>query len=82
MPVTFEASHTSASASVLIGTGRAGSSARSACPCAGVSSNSAQRATHQLRVANRNSTIVGQNASALFSVSSITATIMSKNVNR
>src|SRR4030095_11303725 len=80
IPVTFEASQTSASASVFIGMGRAGSRTRSACPWAGVKSNSAQTATHQLRVANRNSTSVGQNASGLASFSFIEFPIMSKSL--
>src|SRR5262252_5504321 len=80
MPVTFEASQSSASASMLIGTGRSGSITRNAWPCAGVRSNSAQMATHQSFVAKKNSTKVGQNTSALVAASSFTETIMSNNL--
>ena len=81
IPVTFEASQSSASASVFIGIGRSGSSTLSACPCAGVRSNSAHRATHQLFVANTNSTNVGQNASAP-GLLSFTVPIIVEELNR
>src|SRR3954453_11928503 len=61
MPVTFEASQGSASASVLIGKGR--SRVRNAIPCEGVRSSSWQSALHQSRTLKQSEMTVAHESS-------------------